>query len=47
MIILKIRYSKKSFKFLARKEAEDLEEAEISGYIDSDDIDWNDLKKYE
>lgn len=32
---------------LTPAEAESLKEAEDSGYIDSDEIDWNNLDKYE
>lgn len=31
---------------LTPKEAEELAEAEKSGYIDEEDIDWNNLDKY-
>ena len=32
---------------LTADEAENLKEAQQSGYIDEEDIDWNDLKKYD
>ena len=32
---------------LTSSEAAELREAEASGYIDSDEIDWNNLAKYE
>ena len=32
---------------LTPSEAAELREAEASGYIDSDEIDWNNLAKYE
>lgn len=32
---------------LTPKEAAELAEAESSGYIDADEIDWDDLAKYE
>lgn len=31
---------------LTPKEAEELAEAEKSGYIDADEIDWDNLEKY-
>jgi hypothetical protein len=34
------------FTKLTPKESAELEEARESGYIDSEDIDWNDLGKY-
>lgn len=35
------------FTKLTPKEAAELAEAEKSGYIDADEIDWNNLDKYE
>lgn len=32
---------------LTPKEAKELTEAENSGYVDEEDIDWNNLKKYQ
>lgn len=32
---------------LTPKEAEELEQAKQSGYVDADEIDWDDLSEYE
>lgn len=34
------------FTKLTQKEAAELAEAESSGYVDEEDIDWNNLEKY-